>query len=300
MKDLIIVGAGPAGITAAVYAARKKMDFLVISKDLGGQTVWSADIENYTGYQFITGVELTQKFREHLEQFEVGLNEGEAATLVEKQGDVIQVESDKATYEAKTVIVASGRIPRQLNVEGERELRNRGVTYCATCDGPLFAGKPVAVIGGGNSAFDAALQLMNIAKEVLVFERSADLRADPIMIEKARANPKVRIFTQTAVRKIEGDNFVNAIHVVVEDEPRRFDVEGIFIEIGSHPSSDFVKGVEKNEFGEIIVDCESKTDVPGLFAAGDVTNVYAKQIIIACGEGAKATLAAFEYLSRHK
>jgi alkyl hydroperoxide reductase subunit F len=300
MKDLIIVGAGPAGITAAVYAARKKMDFLVISKDLGGQTVWSADIDNYTGYQFITGVELTQKFREHLEQFEVGLNEGEAATLVEKQGDVIQVESDKATYEAKTVIVASGRIPRQLNVEGERELRNRGVTYCATCDGPLFAGKPVAVIGGGNSAFDAALQLMNIAKEVLVFERSADLRADPIMIEKARANPKVRIFTQTAVRKIEGDNFVNAIHVVVEDEPRRFDVEGIFIEIGSHPSSDFVKGVEKNEFGEIIVDCESKTDVPGLFAAGDVTNVYAKQIIIACGEGAKATLAAFEYLSRHK
>jgi alkyl hydroperoxide reductase subunit F len=300
MHDLIVIGAGPAGITASVYAARKKMDFIVLTKDVGGQTVWSADIENYLGFQFITGVELTQKFREHLEQFDVVLNEGETVTHADRQEDRIEVQTDKSTYEAKTVIIASGRVPRRLNVEGEQELRNRGVTYCATCDGPIFAGKPVAVIGGGNSALDATLQMTNIASHVYLFQRGNRLSADPVMIEKAEASENVTIHTQSEVKKIRGEDFVKAIDVIVAGSPESFDVDGIFIEIGSVPSSGFVPAVAKNETGEILVDCLTQTSIPGMFAAGDVTNVYAKQIIVACGEGAKAAIAAFEYLSKRK
>ena len=297
MHDLLIIGAGPAGITAGVYAARKKMDVVVLSKDVGGQTAWSADIENYLGFQFITGVELTQKFREHLGQFDVTLKEGETATLAERRGGGFAVETDRAAYEARTVIVASGRVPRKLGAEGEEEFRNRGVTYCATCDGPIFAGKPVAIIGGGNSALDATLQMMNIAAEVHLFHRGDRLSADPVMIEKAEAADKVTIHTQSEIRKIRGDTFVDGIDVLIAGKPKSFPVEGIFIEIGSIPSSDFVRGVEKNKAGEIVVNCLTQTSVPGLFAAGDVTNVYAKQIIVACGEGAKAAIAAFEHLN---
>ena len=300
MHDLVIIGAGPAGITASIYAARKKMDFVVLSKDVGGQTAWSADIENYLGFQFITGVELTQKFREHLEQFDVALKEGETATLVEKRGDRMAVETDRTAYEARTVIVASGRVPRKLGIDGEEEFRNRGVTYCATCDGPIFTGKPVAIIGGGNSALDATLQMMNIASEVHLFQHGERLSADPVMIEKAEAADKVTIHTQSEIRKIRGDTFVNGIDALIAGKPEDFHVEGIFIEIGSIPSSDFVKGVEKNPTGEIVVNCLAQTSVPGLFAAGDVSNVYAKQIIVACGEGAKAAIAAFEHLNTTK
>jgi alkyl hydroperoxide reductase subunit F len=297
MKDLIVVGAGPAGITASIYAARKQMDFLTISKDVGGQTSWSSDIENYTGYQFITGIELAQKFRKHLEEFDVTLNEGETVTLVEKRDRGIAVETDKGSYQARCVIVASGRVPRSLEVEGEAEFRGRGVTYCATCDGPLFAGKDVAVIGGGNSALEAALQMMKIAGQVYLFDIAPELSADPVMVEKARAGGNVHFHTNSRVQRISGDAFVTGIEVLVGDEQRTFKVGGILIEIGSMPSSGFVKGVARNDYGEIVVDCATKTDVPGIFAAGDVTDVYAKQIIVACGEGAKAALAAFEWIS---
>ena len=298
MSDLVVIGAGPAGITASVYAARKKMDFLVISKDVGGQTAWSSDIQNYTGYQFITGVELTQKFREHMEQFDVKLNEGETVNLVERRDDSIRIETDRGAYDARAVVVASGRIPRKLNVEGEDRFRSRGVTYCATCDGPLFADKPVAVIGGGNSALDATLQLVKIASRIHLFQQGAELSADPVMVEKARASDKVTIHTGAEILKIQGDDFVRGLEVKIGDEVEPFNVEGIFIEIGSVPASDFVRGVKKNPAGEIMVNCQCQTDVPGIFAAGDVTSVYAKQIIVASGEGAKASLAAFEYLTR--
>lgn len=297
MPDLIIIGAGPAGITASIYAARKRMDFIVLSRDVGGQTIWSSDVENYTGYQFITGVDLSQKFREHLEGFDIGLHEGETVTLAEKRGSSIRVETDGDRYEARCIIVASGRVPRKLDVEGEAEFRNRGVTYCATCDGPLFADKPVAVIGGGNSALEATLQMMKIASEVFVFDRDPSLKADPVMVEKAEASPKVRIFSESRVLRIRGDDFVTGLDVDVAGKQESMDVGGVFIEIGSLPSSGFVSGVAKNEDDEIVINCQCQTSVPGIFAAGDVTNVYAKQIIVACGEGAKAALAAFEYLS---
>jgi len=297
MYDVVIVGAGPAGITASIYAARKKMNLLVISQNIGGQTIWSADIENYTGYQFITGIELGQKFREHLEQFDVEVKEGETVTRVEKSGDAIEIETDRGNYTARSVIVASGRVPRRLNVPGEEELRNRGVTYCATCDGPVFAGKDVAIIGGGNSALEATLQMMKIATHVYVFEATPSFSADLVMMDKARASKKVSMFTNAKVARIRGDKLVSGIEVEIEGKLKQFDVKGVLIEIGSSPASDFVKDVEKNQSGEIVVNCKCETNVPGIFAAGDVTNVYAKQIVVACGEGAKAALAAFEYLS---
>jgi alkyl hydroperoxide reductase subunit F len=300
MYDLTIIGAGPAGITASVYAARKRIDFLLITKDIGGQATLSSDIENYTGYQFITGPELVQKFREHLEQFKVKIKEGETAVLAKKENSDIKIETDKEKYRSKTLIIASGRVPRKLRVEGEEEFKNRGVTYCATCDAPLFAGMDVAVIGGGNAGLDATLQLIKIAEKIYLIELLPQLRADPVMVEKAKNSGKVIIYTRTKVEKIYGDNFVKGIEVSKEGKVEDIKVGGVFIEIGSLPSSDFIQDVEKNKAGEIVVNCRCETDIPGIFAAGDVTDVPAKQIIVACGEGAKATLSAFDYLSKKR
>ncbi len=296
--DLIIVGAGPAGITASVYAARKRMDFLVITKDIGGQTAISADIENYSGYKFITGPELVEKFKEHMEQFNVAIRENEAVALVKKSGDVVEIETDKDKYRARTAIIASGRIPRELGAEGEDKFKHRGVTYCATCDAPLFADVDVAVIGGGNSGLDAVLQAVRIASRIYLIEIGPELGADTIMVEQAERSGKVSIYTNTKVEKIYGDTFVRGITVSRSGKAEDIPVHGVFVEIGYVPVSDFVNGVEKNEMGEIIVNSRCETNVPGIFAAGDVTDVYGKQIIVACGEGVKATLAAFEYLSR--
>lgn len=300
MYDLIIIGAGPAGITASIYAARKRMNFLVITKDIGGQATLSWDIENYTGYQFITGPELVQKFQEHLEQFKVRIKEGEEAISVEKENDGVKIKTDKGEYESKVAIIASGRLPRKLEVEGEEEFKNRGVTYCATCDAPLFAEMNVAVVGGGNAGLDATLQLAKIAKKIFLIEIAPQLRADPVMVEKAKNSGKVVIYTKTKVEKIYGDNLVKGMKISREGKVEDLAVKGIFIEIGSTPASGFVKDVEKNEVGEIAVNCKCETNVPGIFAAGDVTNVPAKQIIVACGEGAKATLSAFEYVSKSR
>ena len=300
MYDLIIVGAGPAGITASVYAARKKMNFLIITKDIGGQAALSSDIENYTGYQFITGPELAQKFKEHLGQFEVELKEEETVNLIEKENDIIKLETDKGKYEAKMVIIAAGRIPRKLGIEGEDEFKNKGVTYCATCDGPLFANMDVAVVGGGNSALDATLQLIKIAKKIYLIDIADKLRADSIMIEKVKNSNKVTVYNKTKVEKVYGDKFVQGIKISREGKPEDLAVQGVFIEIGSVPVSDFAKNVEKNKAGEITVNCKCETNITGIFAAGDVTDVPAKQIIVACGEGAKAALSAFEYLSKNR
>jgi len=300
LYDLIIIGAGPAGITATIYAARKKMDFPVISKDIGGQAALSSDIQNYTGYQFITGPELAQKFREHLEQFKIELKEGEKVTLVKKEGEIIEVKTDKGKYETKTVVIASGRVPRKLGVKGEDEFKNRGVTCCATCDAPLFADMDVAVIGGGNAALDAVLQLIKIAKKIYLLDIASSLRADPIMVEKAKQSEKVTIYNNTKVKEIYGTNFVQGIKIEREGKTENLPVEGVFVEIGSVPASEFIQEVQKNEIGEIMVNCKCETNISGIYAAGDVTNVPAKQIIVACGEGAKAVLSAFDYLSKKK
>ncbi len=296
--ELIIIGAGPAGITAGVYAARKRMHFLMITMDIGGQASLSWEIDNYLGYQFITGPELVQKFKEHLQQFDVELREGEKATAVEKPGDSVLIKTDKGEYSSETVIVASGRRRKKLGVEGEDEFRNKGVTYCATCDAPLFVDMDVAVIGGGNAALDATLQLIKIAKRIYLIEATPQLTADRIMIQKAKESGKIFIYTGTKVKRIYGERLVQGIEIEKDGKTESLPVGGIFIEIGSIPTSDFVAGVAKNERGEILVDCSCATNIAGIFAAGDVTNVPAKQIIVACGEGAKACISAFDYVNR--
>jgi alkyl hydroperoxide reductase subunit F len=298
LYDLIIVGAGPAGMTAGVYAARKRMDFLIIATDIGGQASLSWDIENYLGYQFITGTELIEKFKEHLQKFDVEVRENEKATVVEKSGAFVKIQTDRGEYSAKTVIVASGRRRRKLGVDGEERLRSKRVAYCATCDAPLFAGMDVAVIGGGNAALDATLQLIKIAKKIYLIEVKPQLTADSIMTEKATESGKVFIYSGTKVKRIYGEQFVQGIEIEKDGKTEDLPIGGIFIEIGSTPASDFAAGVGKNERGEIMVNCSCETNIAGIFAAGDVTNVPAKQIIVACGEGAKACISAFDYVNR--
>lgn len=297
---MIILGAGPAGITSAVYAARKKIDFLVISKDVGGQATLSGDVENYTGYQFITGPELALKFQEHMDSFGIEVRVPQEVRKVIKEGSFVKITTDRSEYLAKAVIVATGKRPRELNVEGEKEFKNRGVTYCATCDGPLFRDKNVAVIGGGNSALDAVLQLMKISPQVYVINLADELTADPVMVEKALGASNVRVLNRARVKRIYGDKFVEGMEVEQEGKLLDLKLEGIFVEIGLIPNSEFIDIVKKNELGEIMVDFANSTTMEGIFAAGDVTNVLEKQIIIACGEGAKATLSAVRYLSTHK
>jgi alkyl hydroperoxide reductase subunit F len=295
--ELIIVGAGPAGITAAIYAARKKMDFLVLANNVGGQVVLSSDIENYTGFQFITGEELGAKFEEHLRKYKFNVRT-EKVQEVKRDGDSFSVRSDASTYLGKTVIVATGRKPRELKVPGETEFKNRGVTYCATCDGPLFEGLDVAVVGGGNSALEATLQLIKIAKSVHLLHRGPQLKADTVLVEKAKASKKVKIWTNTQVKEIAGEKLVTGIKVQRNGKETILPVQGVFIEIGSVPNSDIVGLVEKTSWGEVIVNCKCETSIPGLFASGDVTNVPQKQIVVAAGEGCKASLSAFSYLSQ--
>ncbi|MBU0686252.1 MAG: FAD-dependent oxidoreductase [Candidatus Margulisbacteria bacterium] len=297
VKDLIIIGAGPAGITAAVYAARKKMDFTVISRDIGGQAAWSGDIENYTGYQFISGPDLAIKFKEHMEKYEFDLKEGGEVLKVEQEGKNFKVKTSKdEELVAKTLVIASGKRSRLLNIPGEVKFKNRGVTYCATCDGPIFQGKTVAVIGGGNSALDAVLQMIKIAEKVYLININEALGGDAVMIEKVMSSDKAEVLNKTKMLEIMGDKFVKGIRVDQAGKIREIPLQGIFVEIGLLPNSNIIDFVKKNKNDEIMINCSAETSVPGVFAAGDVTDVPEKQIIVAAGDGAKATLAAFKYL----
>ena len=300
IKDLIIIGGGPSGITASVYASRKKMDFLMITKDIGGQAAWSSDVENYPGYQFITGPDLVAKFQEHMQNYGINLKENEEVVELEKKDKIIYIKTTKESYEAKTVIIAAGKKAREIGVPGEKEYKNKGVAYCVTCDGPLFAEKDVAVVGGGNSALDAAIQMMNIAGKVYLINITDAFTGDPVMQDKVRNSPEVRILHNTRIESITGDKFVKAVNIDTRGKKEALAVKGVFIEIGLMPNSWFAKGVDKNEKGEIKVNCANETNVPGIFAAGDVTSVPEKQIVIAAGDGAKAALGAFRYLARLK
>lgn len=301
MHDLIILGAGPAGMTAGVYAARKQLDTLLITKDIGGQTTWSAEIENYLGYTYITGPELVQKFEDHLRYFNLRLEYAEVKRLCRIDGG-FNIECDSMReFEARTVVIATGKSPRMLNIPGERQFRGKGVSYCSTCDAPIFAGMDVAVVGGGNSGLDAAIQLMRITPKVYLIEADSYLRADEVFRRKAEAAHNVEMLLDTKPTEIRGDVMVTGLNIVniKTGETRSLKVRGIFVEIGLTPNTGFIDGLVKlNKYGEIPVNCATETGVPGLFAAGDVTDVPQKQIIIAAGDGAKAALGAYSYLVR--
>ena len=301
MYELIIVGAGPAGLAASVYAARKQLKTLLISAEIGGQMNWTLNIENYLGYQFIEGPELIDKFQAQVSQFPIDQKIGNKVSRLKKIKNGIEVISEAGDkYKSKAVILATGKRPRKLNVPGETELTGRGVTYCAICDGPVFSGQRVAVVGGGNSALEAALDMVKIAKHVDLVSLTP-LTGDAILIKKLDKAKKLSILTEYQTEKIEGKTLVEGLLIknLKSGKSQQLDVTGIFIEIGLEPNSEPVKGlVELNKLGEVRVSCACETNVPGLYAAGDVTDVPEKQILIAAGEGAKAALQAHRYLQR--
>ena len=301
MYDLMIIGSGPAGMTAAVYAARKRLNTVLLSKDVGGQVNWTLGIENYMGYQLIEGPELIQKFEEQVKQFPLEMKIGEGVSSLSRTSGGFEAKTDKGeVYQAKVAIVATGKRPRQLNVPGEEKLKGRGVTYCAICDGPLFAGMKVAVVGGGNSALEAVDDMVKIADHVYLVSVTP-LTADQILIDKLKGAENLTIFLEHEVVEITGDKFVDGIRIrdLKSKRERDLEVSGVFVEIGLLPNSDLAKDVASlNRPGEIEVNCGSETGVPGLFAAGDVTSVPEKQIVVAAGEGAKAALQAHRYLQR--
>ncbi|MBM4461943.1 MAG: FAD-binding protein [Chloroflexi bacterium] len=301
MYDLIIVGGGPAGMTAAVYAARKRLNTLLLSKDVGGQVLWTMGVENYMGYQYVEGPELMQKFEEQVKQFPLEQKIGQGASTLSLSDAGFEVRTEAGeSYQARAVIVATGKRPRQLNVPGEERLKGRGVTYCAICDGPIFAGEKVAVIGGGNSALEAALDMVKIGDHVYLVSLTP-LTGDQILIERAVKSPNLTVLLEHEVLSIEGPNRVESVKVrdLKNGAEKKLEVTGVFVEIGLVPNSEAVRQIVRlNRLGEIEVNCACETGVPGLFAAGDVTNVPEKQIVVAAGEGAKAALAAHKYLQR--
>ncbi|GMT47558.1 MAG: thioredoxin reductase [bacterium] len=304
LYDFIIIGAGPAGMTAAVYAARKKLDTLVISKDIGGQPLLTSGIENYMGYQYVTGPELMRKFEEQVKQFPVALltDEKVAKLTTGDKGFIISTTTDKK-FRSRSVIIASGKRPRPLNVPGEKELTGRGISYCATCDAPLFGEMDVAVTGGGNSALTAVIDLLKYARRIYLIDVMPTLTADLTLIERAKESDKVEFYPGHLVKEIRGTNRVENIVISSKNggEDKTLSVSGVLVEIGLIPNSEFAKGLVKlNHLQEIVVDCECKTSVEGIFAAGDVTNVPEKQIIVAAGEGAKAALSTYNYLLQKK
>lgn len=301
MFEIIIIGGGPAGMAAAVYAARKRLNTLLISNDIGGQMNWTSGVENYLGYQFIEGHELISKFEQQVNQFPIEQKIGLKVKQVKKiDGDFEVVTESGEKFQSRVMLLATGKRPRRLNVAGEMELTGRGVTYCATCDGPVFAGQRVAVIGGGNSAIEAALDMVKIAEHVDLVSVTP-LTGDPIMIEKLSAAKNLTIYKEYQTETVVGQGLVEGI--VIKDiktgKSQQLDVTGVFIEIGLVPNADLVKDLLKlNENGEVPVNCSCETEIPGLYAAGDVTTVPEKQIVIAAGEGAKAALQAHKYLQR--
>ena len=303
LYDLIIIGGGPAGVTAGIYAARQKLNTLLITKDFGGQIARkSVDVENYPGFEAISGMELIQKFEKHLRKQKIDIQMVKVRETKKMDSVFFILAENRNQFEGRAVIVASGADPRPLEVPGEKELIGRGVSYCSVCDGPIFSDKTVAIIGGGNSGVEAAVFMKDIAKKIYLLEYGLELTADEDNQEKLKKIENVEVVTNVALQKIEGKKFVDSI--VYKDRKTQKEkilkVQGVFVEIGSIPATGFVKGlVDFNKRDEIKINsktCETKT--PGLFAAGDVTDVPLKQIVVAAAEGAKAALSAYKYLQK--
>ncbi len=299
--DVAILGGGPAGMTAAVYLVRKEMDTVMISPDLGGQVLWTSGIENYMGYQYITGPELSKKFSDQINQFPIRLAQTQAVTSIrqDEQGLFHTTTDARKTFISRSVIIATGKRSRPLGVPGEDEYRGKGVSYCSICDGPFFKGKSVVIAGGGNSAATAALEMVGLRSPVTMVNYAEGWQADPIIMDKLKH--QVTLLDHHQVLAIMGNGRqVTGLTVKArpDGEARKIETQGVFIEIGLLPNTDPFKGfVDLNQRGEIMTDCFSRTSRPGVYAAGDCTSVPEKQIIIAAGDGAKAALAAYRFIN---
>jgi alkyl hydroperoxide reductase subunit F len=304
--DVLVVGGGPAGAAAAIYAARKGIRTGIVAERFGGQVMDTMAIENFISVKYTEGPKLVASLEEHVKEYEVDvMNLQRVAKVVPGSEDgttlaEVQLENG-ATLKSRTVIVATGARWREMNVPGEKEFRGKGVAYCPHCDGPLFKGKRVAVIGGGNSGVEAAIDLAGVVAHVTLLEFADELRADAVLQKKLYSLPNVTVIKSAQTTEVTGTDKVNGLVYKDRktDETHRIELEGIFVQIGLLPNTDFLKGsLELSRFGEIIVDAKGQTSVPGVFAAGDCTTVPYKQIIIAMGEGAKASLSAFDHLIR--
>ncbi len=304
--DMLIVGGGPAGAAAAVYAARKGIRTGVVAERFGGQTLDTMAIENFISVKETDGPKFALALEQHVKQYEVDImNAQRAVKLVpaSEPGGLAELElANGAVLKARSVILSTGARWRNVNVPGEAEYKNKGVAYCPHCDGPLFKGKRVAVIGGGNSGVEAAIDLAGIVKHVTLLEFGDALRADAVLVAKLKSLPNVAIHTSAMTTEISGDGQkVNGLSYTdrIGGASHHVELEGVFVQIGLVPNTEWLKGtIELSRHGEIIIDAKGQTSVPGIFAAGDVTTVPFKQIVIAVGEGAKAALGAFDHLMR--
>ena len=321
MFDLIIIGGSAAATTAGIYAARRGLNFKIITKDFGGEVATSGEINNWPGISQTDGITLTNQFKEHLKFYNVIPEEGVEVEKIVKQEDgsfCIRIKTDSRSdlkespqgptldcdYVAKAVIVATGVHPKELNVSGEKDFRNKGVSYCTVCDGPLFRGKTTAVIGGGNSALEAGLMLADISLKVYMINKNTQFKGDKILLDKLMAKKNVEIvYNAKTTQIVDGPpagGFVTSLKYEKSGE-HEIKADGIFIHIGMTPNSSIVPAeAQKNNSGEIIVNKNCETNIPGLYAAGDVTDVSFNQIVIAAGQGCIAALSAVNYLNRRK
>lgn len=306
--NLIIIGGGPGGVAAGVYAARKKIKTLVITESFGGQSMVSADIQNWIGAKSISGFDLAKNLEEHLRGYgEIEIRSPELVNAVkEKEGGGFTVETDKSTlFETKTIILTSGSRRRKLNIPGEKEFEGRGVAYCATCDAPLFAGKTVAVVGGGNAGLEAVVDLFPYADKIYLLEYGGALKGDPVTQERVKNGSKpVEIIFNAQTEAVLGEKFVSGLRYKdrISGETKELALDGVFVEIGAVPNSEMVKGlVEMNAHGEVIIDSKTgKTSREGIWAAGDVTDDPFKQNNISAGDAVKAALSCYQFLLENR
>lgn len=300
--DVLVVGGGPAGASAAVYAARKGVRTGIVAERFGGQVNDTMSIENIIGTKATEGPKFVASLEAHVLEYPVDVMKAQRVKNIEKK-QLIEVELENgAVLKSKTVILSTGARYRQLGVKGEQEFKNKGVAYCPHCDGPLFKGKDVAVVGGGNSGVEAAIDLAGIVNHVTLLQNTGELIADTVLQERLRSLPNVTIITNALTSEITGDRTVNGIEYIdaVTKEKHHVALDGVFIQIGLLPNTEFLEGsVQLNERGEIVTDRNGATDIDGVFAAGDCANSAYKQIVISIGAGATAALSAFDYLIRH-
>jgi alkyl hydroperoxide reductase subunit F len=300
--DVLVVGGGPAGASAAIYAARKGIRTGIVAERLGGQVNDTLGIENFISVNYIEGPQLVAKLEEQVKEYGIDVMKLQRATRLDKN-ELIEVELENgAVLKSKTVILSTGARWRNMGVPGEAEFKNKGVAYCPHCDGPLFAGKDVAVVGGGNSGIEAAIDLAGIVKHVTVLEFAPELKADAVLQDRLYSLPNVTVLKNVQTKEITGTDKVNGISYIdrATEETHHIELQGVFVQIGLVPNTDWLGDmVERTRVGEIVVDSHGATNVPGVFAAGDCTNSAYKQIIISMGSGATAALGAFDYLIRN-
>jgi len=300
--DVLVIGGGPGGASAAIYAARKGIRTGIVAETFGGQVMDTLGIENFIGTKYTEGPKLMGEIEEHINEYEVDLMKGLRAVTIEKK-DLFEVELDNgATLKSKTIVLATGARWKNIGVPGEQEYQNKGIAYCTHCDAPLFEGKHVAVVGGGNSGIESALDLAGIVNHVTVFEFMPELKADLVLQERLKTLDNVDVVLNAQTTEITGDETVNGISYIDREtnEEKHVELQGAFIQIGLAPNTEWLGDtVEKNKYGEILVEKNGQTSVPGIFAAGDCTDTPYKQIVVAMGDGATAALGAFDYLLRN-